>query len=282
MEILRTQAMETTDIQVEDKILIELSGLGAFKATAHKVTPDKGVLFIFDEYVTKRPMNANRTNEGGFEQSDLKKWMDTELMAAFPEWLKDRISGLSIPTVGQIFGHDEEWDNTHFEPDTDEQLPLMKERRNRFALYQDGFEWGWLRNATKKEVSSAGFAFVLSVGSTDYSNASSSYGVRPEFWLGKEKSRGPVPRNGSEKNENPGRSDDFEKAKQSVLNEIRNKGKEIRELEKEYEELETREQLSTSASEIKKLVDSFVAVGFSEDHAIQIVVGLATAFADRL
>ena len=59
----------------------------------------------------------------------------------------------------------------------------MKQRRNRVAYYKNDCEFGWLRNATKKEFSSAGFADVGNDGNAVYDGASSSYGVRPEFWL---------------------------------------------------------------------------------------------------
>lgn len=182
IKVLRRQEMETKQIIVGDQILVSLAGIGDFTATAHKIT-DKGVLFIFDEYVTSRPMNNQRTNEGGYEESDLKKWIDTVLLEAFPETLKSRIVDLSIPTIGELFGHDDEWDNEHFEPDTDEQLPLMKERRNRVAYLNNEWEWGWLRNAVKQSFSSAYFALVINDGRPTSTGASSSAGVRPEFWL---------------------------------------------------------------------------------------------------
>ena len=59
----------------------------------------------------------------------------------------------------------------------------MKQRRNRVAYYKNDCEFGWLRNATKKEFSSAYFAFVGDGGDAYYDYASNSYGVRPEFWL---------------------------------------------------------------------------------------------------
>jgi hypothetical protein len=159
MKALRKQKIETANIQVGDQMVIPLAELGEFTATAHKVT-DEGVMFIFDEYVTCRPMNNCSTKKGGFEKSDLKKWMDTVLFMAFPEELRDKIYGLTIPTVGQIVGHEDEWDNKNLEPDSDEQLPLMKECKNRIACFEDQLTWGWLRNATKEEFSSAGFAAV--------------------------------------------------------------------------------------------------------------------------
>lgn len=182
IKVMRTYEKEVANIQVGDKIQVPLAEFGEFTATAHKVT-DSGVLFIFDDYVAQQPMNKKNTNKGGFAKSDLKKWMDTVLFEAFPDWLKGRIENLSIPTVGEMFGHEDEWDNEHFEPDTDEQLPLMKERRNRVAYFDNDIEWGWLRNATKKDMSAAYFAVVGTYGTTICYNASDSYGVRPEFWL---------------------------------------------------------------------------------------------------
>lgn len=186
MKVLRKQEIETANIQVGDQVIIPLAEIGEFSATAHKVT-DEGIMFIFDEYITRRPMNSKNTNKGGFEKSELKKWMDMVLLMAFPEELRDKIYGLTLPTVGQIVGHEDEWDNNNLEPDTDEQLPLMKERKNRVAYFKNDSSWGWLRNATKEETSSAFFAGVTYDGSPNSYYASCSYGVRPEFWLTKEK-----------------------------------------------------------------------------------------------
>ena len=171
------------DFKVGDQIIIPLGDLGTFTATAQKVTYGK-VLFIFDDYVAKRPMNEDGGNAGGYSQSDLKKWIDTELYNMFPAVLKQRMTGLSIPTLGEICGWTNKWDRDHIEADGDEQLPLMKQRRNRVAYYKNDYEWGWLRNTTKKEFSSAAsFAYVDSGGNTSYDGASSSFGVRPRFWL---------------------------------------------------------------------------------------------------
>ena len=170
------------DISEGDQIEIPLGNLGTFTATVQKITNDK-VLFIFDDYVAQRPMNEDSDNAGGYDKSDLKKWIDTELYNMFPAVLKQRMTGLSIPTLGEICGWNDEWDRNHIEADGDEQLPLMKQRRNRVAYYKNACEWGWLRNATKKEFSSAYFAGVVDYGDSDCGSASYSNGVRPEFWL---------------------------------------------------------------------------------------------------
>jgi hypothetical protein len=180
--VSRSQVITTRNVEIGDKIAVSLEGLGDFTVTAHKIT-EKGILFIFDDYVINHPMNVMRTNIGGFDNSDLKKWIDTALFEAFPGYLKERMADLSIPTIGELFGWDDKWNIEHYEPDEDEQLPLMKERRNRIGFYRNKFECGWLRNAAKRGFSSVYFALVGNVGRASYSGASASFGVRPEFWL---------------------------------------------------------------------------------------------------
>lgn len=170
--------------KVGDKITVDLKDLGSFEATAHEVT-DNDVLFIFDDYIAERPMNEKPTNEGGYEKSDLKKWIDSYLYASFSLGLKTCMLELTIPSVGQVIGWDDEWAKERFEPDGDEQLPLMKKRRNRVAFFNNKCEWGWLRNAMKKEYSSAYFAGMSFCGGAYYYSASLSDGVRPAFRLKK-------------------------------------------------------------------------------------------------
>ena len=280
MKVLRKQEIETANIQVGDQVIIPLAEIGEFSATAHKVT-DEGIMFIFDEYITRRPMNSKNTNKGGFEKSELKKWMDTVLLMAFPEELRDKIYGLTLPTVGQIVGHEDEWDNNNLEPDTDEQLPLMTERKNRVAYFKNDSSWGWLRNAAKEEVSSAAFAYVNGRGNTDFDGASNSGGVRPEFWLVKQESRGPVPRRsgrypwgfdaGSEDILHYCQNDVMVTKEAALKMEIWNKENEIDTLKKEIEKLEKYKQYDKATAETKVIMDSFVRAGFTENQALDMV-----------
>ena len=181
MKVLRMRKIEVKNYRVGDQIIIPLAGFGEFTATAQKIT-DKGTLFLFDDCVVNQPMNKKLTNEGGYEKSDLKKWIDNVLLSAFPVNLRSRIEDLTIPTYGQIFGHDN-WYNDAIEPDNDEQFPLMTKRKNRIADFNNDYEWYWLQNATKKKVSAARFAGVGTLGNVSCSGASSYYGVRPVFLL---------------------------------------------------------------------------------------------------
>lgn len=162
--------LKPSEIKVGDKICVELKGLGTFMATAHKVTANE-ILFITDEYIASKPMYG------------LQEWIETSVYNAFPEELKGRVKNLTVPTVGQVFSWDDEWRRKTFVRDNDEQLPLMKERRNRVAYLDNDYEWGWLRNSTKREDSSVAFASVSSNGFAYYYGASYSLGVRLEFTL---------------------------------------------------------------------------------------------------
>ena len=104
-------------------------------------------------------------------------------MKLLPATLRERIIDITIPSVGEMFGWDDKWNRDHFESDGDEQLPLMRYRRNRVAYFDNEISCGWLRNAMKKECSSAHFAFVDYCGYASSGDASDSFGVRPVIWL---------------------------------------------------------------------------------------------------
>jgi hypothetical protein len=183
LKIFRRQEVDESNFLIGDQISISLKGFGDFIATAHKIT-DKGSLFIFNDYVASRHMNKTKINWGGYNHSDLKEWMDTVVFDSFPEHLKKRIFDLSIPTVGEMFGWNNKFESEYFEKDSDEQLVLMKNRKNRIALFNnDELLFGWLRNAMRKDYSSKFFAYVGIYGDASYENASYPLGVRPEFWL---------------------------------------------------------------------------------------------------
>ena len=180
MRVLRQTNIETEEFQIGDQIKVNLKDYGEFTLTAQKVT-EEGTLFIFNSIVTKRQMNSEWTNKGGFENSELNKWMQSELLDSFPESIKSRIKSISIPTYEQIVGHDDF--ESYFELYDDDQFPLMKNEKNRVSTFEDETCGYWLKNATKKEVSSAHFAFVYLRGNANAYNASVSDGVLPVILL---------------------------------------------------------------------------------------------------
>lgn len=166
--------------KVGDQFVFDTNSFGVVSATCHKVD-DNVALFICDDCVAKACMciNKNNSNAGCFDNSDLKLWLKTKFQPELPPYIRNHLVELSIPTYGMIFGHDG-WYNT-FEPDSDEQLPLMKSRKYRIADFKDESEWYWLQNATKQSVSATSFAIVIGLGDSTYRSAGHVHGVRPFF-----------------------------------------------------------------------------------------------------
>lgn len=200
MIILRKNEIEVNinEIKIGDQITIQLAKFGEFTATVQKIT-DSGPLFMFDQYVVSRPMNLTATNEGGFENSDLRKWMNDILLPTFPESMQGKIKNLTIPTYGQMFGHSNLYSGL-VEPDDTDQFPLMTKRKNRVVDFNDNFsnffnefKPGWLQNRILPELpgllqpsSSKGkshFAVVTNIGKVSSLDASTAAGVRPVFLL---------------------------------------------------------------------------------------------------
>ncbi len=133
-------------------------------------------------------MNIGNTNEGGYLESDLRKFVTQDLLKVFPDKLLARMVNddngdlLSIPTYGQIFGkdRDDEWDQKNIEIDQREQLPLMVKRKTRTADLNDERAWYWLRNKVQLP---SDFAYVNSYGSAATTGASSSIGCRLAFLI---------------------------------------------------------------------------------------------------
>ena len=131
-------------------------------------------------------MNRDDTNEGGYEKSYLREWLNGECIAKFPFSMRMNMipfeNGdlLRIPTEREIFGQNIYGEE---EPDTVEQFEPMKKRRNRLASdgLNGGYQYYWLKN--KRVRSAAYFCFVTNTGRASTNDASNSFGVRPLYRL---------------------------------------------------------------------------------------------------
>lgn len=166
--------------KVSDQFVFDTNSFGVVSATCHKVD-DNVALFICDDCVAEACINKNNSNAGGFDNSDLKLWLKTKFQPELPPYIRNHFVELSIPTYGMIFGHDDLYET--FEPDSDEQLPLMKSRKYRIADFKGESAWYWLQNATKQSVSSAYFPDVNTFGNVCYNGAGYYGGVRPCFTI---------------------------------------------------------------------------------------------------
>lgn len=188
MKVKRFVTMKVNNFEIGDQITVKLKDFGEFTATAQRVYADGTTLFLFDSCVAEHEMNENGSNVGGFYESDLCKWMNTELVKSFPTKLLDHMIYtdeehrclLRISTRKEMFGEDEYSQN--YEPDLGEQFELMKDRKNRVCSLPDNeYAWYWLMNAHLQ--SSSGFANVTGSGRAANDAASASYGVRPAFLI---------------------------------------------------------------------------------------------------
>jgi len=186
MKVIRKVEMDVDKFKVGDQISIKLRDMGTFTATVQKAS-DAKAYFIFDNCVAGRPMNEDPNKAGDFKESDLCRWMNTELIKKFPKSLRDNMLHntykevkLWVPTYGEMFGHDDFYER--FEADKDNQLPLMKDRKNRVCSSpNDEYCWYWLQNRLRGVYSAAYFACVNNFGDAYPGGASLSLGVRPAF-----------------------------------------------------------------------------------------------------
>lgn len=186
MRVLRKTQLETNYFQIGDQICFHFDGKNydrdtLFLATVQKIT-DNGVLFMFDESVNRLPMNDTDSNKGGFDKTLLAQWLNSDFINSFPTEIKSQVTDISIPSYGQIFGHDKYYYEV-FEPDDDEQFHLMSLRKNRIADYRNDYSLYWLKNKTRNSYSESYFGITSGRGASYCLSASVSLGVRPVFLM---------------------------------------------------------------------------------------------------
>ena len=182
MKIERMMETETAYIQIGDRIHVD-----HYTATCQEITP-KGALFLLDQYLDRAyQMNRANTNKGGYAESDLRKALQSEEVLNIFADIRDHMipfeSGdlLRLPFAGEMFGDEvPQW----IESDSNEQWPLMQDRRNRLASRCGNYEWGWINNKVKS--SSSSFCYVTNHGDASYWAASNVFGVRPAFMIARE------------------------------------------------------------------------------------------------
>lgn len=185
MKVKRTVNVDTDAFKVGDIIEIKLTDGVKAEAMAMKQEANDMIFCLVDCLLNKYPMNDTRTNEGGYEQSDLRKKLNGEILNLFPVELKAVMTPfengdfLRIPTEREIFGENRYGE---YESPNVKQWRLMKKRRNRMEFdctKDENLQWYWLMNKVRE--SATGFSGVSCSGCADGNSASSSFGVRPVF-----------------------------------------------------------------------------------------------------
>lgn len=190
MKVKRNMMVDVELFEVGDIIKFKLNDGEKVQAMAVKET-SKGMLFMLVDCLAKEyPMftSLEDMTEDYFtyKNSDLRKALNSEIIARFPEKIRSRMVTLDngdmlrIPTEREIFGENVYGQE---ESDTVKRFKPMKKRRNRIAFQgkEGAWEWYWLMNRHKDSASD--FALVSYHGGATYSYASDSLGVRPVFLL---------------------------------------------------------------------------------------------------
>lgn len=156
-----------------------------YTATCQTVS-QRGAIFMLDQYLDEPlKMNADRTNRGGYESSDLRRVLQSEKVLSIFSEIRDRLVPLEtgdllrIPFAGELFeGYDVP---DYCEPDGHEQWPLMQDAHNRTASRCGKHAWGWLQNRDMH--TSEKFCIVNSGGFVSGWNASITFGARLVFMV---------------------------------------------------------------------------------------------------
>lgn len=157
----------------DEKMRIAVAGINTYK--------ENEVLFAFKDILSKEaPMNEEWTNEGGYEASDMAKYLDTEIFDLLPDDLqaviKERCGHkLWLFSRQEVFGED----GRYICPDDDVHIPYYQDSENRIKLRDGEPDWWWLASPN-----AANTTYFCSVDGNGYSlsyGASDSLGVAPGF-----------------------------------------------------------------------------------------------------
>lgn len=186
MKVKRTIKIDTNSFVVGDVIKFKLTDGEKVKAMAVK-EESGGMLFCMVDCLDKEyPMNSENTNEGGYENSDFRKKLNTEIIDRFPAKIKDRMvpfgngDYLRLPTEKEISGENQfgEYESLYVE-----QWKPMKQKRNRVAVQGRSGAFGSYLIQNKVRKNKGLFVRIGYGGYTSYAGARYEDGVRPVFKL---------------------------------------------------------------------------------------------------
>ena len=165
---------------------------------AHATKECRVMVVIKDCTGQMHAMNDHATNEGGWKDSAMRKWLNEDVLHRLPKELqamivprtiRQKINGeevqtqdkLWLPSFTEMFGADAaaEWAPSDL---GDEQFELFDSERSRVKeVPERGTWWYWLRSPYASD--SADFCLVYGDGYADISHASRARGVAFGFCL---------------------------------------------------------------------------------------------------
>lgn len=177
---------DINQLEVGDIISFKLKDGEKVEARAVKREGDKMLMHFVDCLKDEYPMNDEDTNKGGYEESNLRMILNSDIIGKFPDKIVKHIvpdkngDTLFLLSIEEVCGL-----NSKFEK-AEGQLSVYKRPKNRIkTLGKGGYStWYWLRSPSDNS-SGRGqcFCIVDTDGSATYSYASIAYGVAPAFYL---------------------------------------------------------------------------------------------------
>ena len=171
--------IKAEQFEIGDRIKVIFEG-ESHTASAIKREAD-GMLFVLDECLDERKqMNTNSSNVGGYDKSDLRKYLQQkalELPKEFRDMLVPFENGdiFRLLRLAELTGENTEW-NKVCEP-----LDFFKDGKHRIAYCKEIDDWSWYWLEDVIVTLSTSFACCGFYGGSGYNNASGSGGVRPLF-----------------------------------------------------------------------------------------------------
>jgi len=148
-----------------------------------EVTENGKALFNFEDIIFRSAINAKDTNKGGFSESALAKYLNTDFLNAMDisDLLLENNDGLEItlPTATELFGDGEYWEPESNFYDEPFQLSFFSQIKNRIKVWEDDTHWYWTSSASAS--SAANFCTCSHYGHSYYYGASEVGGVAPGF-----------------------------------------------------------------------------------------------------
>lgn len=186
MKVKRTLKMKVRHYEVGDIISFKMLTGEKVELMAMEQKGDVMQFCFVDCLGTEYPMNDDCSNEGGYDESKLRKILNSDILSRFPNKILARMvkfengDFLSLPTEKEMFGKNIYGED---EPENVKQWKPMKKRRNRIAFrgLKEEWEWYFLKNKVKESASD--FCLVYDDGNATYIGAGDSCGVRPTLLL---------------------------------------------------------------------------------------------------
>ena len=185
MKIRKTFKIKTdiNQLEVGDIIIFKLKDGEKVDARAVKREGDKMLMHFVDCLKDEYPMNEKNTNEGGYEDSNLRKILNTDIIDRFPDKIAQKIVAdkngdlLFLLSIEEVCGL-----NNEFE-EAEGQLEIYKTPKSRVkTLGKGGWPtWYWLRSPYGSNATH--FCFVDYGGNADHYGAGYAYGLAPAFYL---------------------------------------------------------------------------------------------------